>query len=919
MQKNEQYWKEKLMAFLHDPPHKPYGIAKHAETIKSNLIAFGLTEDDMRQFGDKFTTDAFAASADRFIFPNPRKGNLKTNWVDEGAPYIHPFCGTHLKPHVLPVTRDVSEDWMSSAINEILSEQAPTKDNFIKAWRLWEKRLVDNNGDAGCYMPYLVADTRIPDHTIWQHNALTAAVSGCAGKPAFLLFQIGPVQSFIAQAKTTRDLWAGSYILSYLNAKAISAVIDKYGPDHIIFPQIKGNPIIDKLFWDTYGQDLEFTADAQKQWQKKQLLIPSLPNRFMALVPANDHDIEAEIKKAVSDEWEEIESSVRKYMKNKMDSDFQGWDELWDEQVACFPRIDSIIHPFEKNEDIIKEFLEENSPPFDDPEKHSTITNLNWALKSIKDEFKDPRCYKHRYDKQNKKTVMLNISGEDRKQGDKATVDNLGFTWALQYMKAEWKFGALRNARMFNQRFDFAKEKAKEYQSLKRNVEKDPLDGINEVLGGKENKKFWTAVSEKENLRRYFKGKQRYGAITVIKRLFAKAYLNQDDVYDNTSEFRIKSTYEIATGRRVNDGDTLTDKDQKYYAAICLDGDSMGEWFSGMRAQPIKEQLLGKEIKTFFDDNVEGDLKRGVTPSYQSTFSEALANFANYCVEPIVSAFNGQLIYAGGDDVLVMVPAEKAIDCSEALQYAFRGVKPSDISTEAYKVLNGVFDFEWCEIESKEHMDGFLKLKNPGSARPKHPLLLPGPKTTVSVGIAVGHLKSPMQDLIQAARDAEKTAKDSGKDGFCLTIKKRSGETNSFFAHWNRISENETWQTDEIQNYCQLYSLWRTLEHDPALSDSSNRLPYIYTQYISPLMKEIHNTTKQWAYCDDFSKEAAEACKEFIRIVFERQTSLNKKKAGERVDSIWNTLNITNTTPENYINFWMCRAFMNRIKEGGAE
>jgi hypothetical protein len=37
-------------------------------------------------------------------------------------------------------------------------------------------------------------------------------------------FHIGPVQGFIAQARRTRDLWAGSFLLSWLAAQAMAAV-----------------------------------------------------------------------------------------------------------------------------------------------------------------------------------------------------------------------------------------------------------------------------------------------------------------------------------------------------------------------------------------------------------------------------------------------------------------------------------------------------------------------------------------------------------------------------------------------------------------------------------------------------------------------------------------------------------------------
>ena len=41
-------------------------------------------------------------------------------------------------------------------------------------------------------------------------------------KGTLLLLSLGPVQSFIASARKTEDLWSGSYILSYMTEKAIA-------------------------------------------------------------------------------------------------------------------------------------------------------------------------------------------------------------------------------------------------------------------------------------------------------------------------------------------------------------------------------------------------------------------------------------------------------------------------------------------------------------------------------------------------------------------------------------------------------------------------------------------------------------------------------------------------------------------------
>jgi CRISPR-associated protein Cmr2 len=45
------------------------------------------------------------------------------------------------------------------------------------------------------------------------------------GALTFLLFSIGPVQDFIAAALKTKDLFAGSLMLSYLSTNAIETIL----------------------------------------------------------------------------------------------------------------------------------------------------------------------------------------------------------------------------------------------------------------------------------------------------------------------------------------------------------------------------------------------------------------------------------------------------------------------------------------------------------------------------------------------------------------------------------------------------------------------------------------------------------------------------------------------------------------------
>src|SRR5207245_11410812 len=103
--------------------------------------------------------------------------------------------------------------------------------------------------------------------------------------------------------------------------------------------------------------------------------------------------------------------------------------------------------------------------------------------------------------------------------------------------------------------------------------------------------------------------------------------------------------------------------------------------------------------------------------------------------------------------------------------------------------------------------------------RPNWPLMVMRPEATASVGIAIAHVRAPMQETIQAARDSEHTAKSvPGKAAFCLSILKRSGESTQFAAKW---------ETNVAGVWAELAS---------GVLDQTGRFAYRYLQLIRPLL-----------------------------------------------------------------------------------
>jgi hypothetical protein len=168
-----------------------------------------------------------------------------------------------------------------------------------------------------------------------------------------------------------------------------------------------------------------------------------------------------------------------------------------------------------------------------------------------------------------------------------------------------------------------------------------------------------------------------------------------------------------------------------------------------------------------------------------------LAGFGLYAARRIVEDIhNGQLIYSGGDDVLAMLPADEAVACARNLRAAFQGCR-ADMSVDCQRLFR------------EDAPVGFLWLTDPQKHEPTWPVLVPGPCMTVSVGLAIGHAKEPLQDMIREAQAAERRAKaapeklvfdrshlDSAnhgerwkinegwdRDALAVTLFKRSGET----------------------------------------------------------------------------------------------------------------------------------------------
>ncbi len=137
-----------------------------------------------------------------------------------------------------------------------------------------------------------------------------------------LYFTIGPVQTFVAQSRRTRDLWASSYLLSQLADFAMTAVEAAGG--RIIMPSREKQ--VEKR------TPAPATVLQHGRW----------PNRFVANA-SDSKGIAKAATKAMLDAWQKVADAVWTRFVEPAASNGNGTRAIWDRQVGNFWEVSWVI------------------------------------------------------------------------------------------------------------------------------------------------------------------------------------------------------------------------------------------------------------------------------------------------------------------------------------------------------------------------------------------------------------------------------------------------------------------------------------------------------------------------------------------------------------------------------------------------
>ncbi len=605
-----------------------------------------------------------------------------------------------------------------------------------------------------------------------------------------VIFSIGPVQTFIASARRSRDLWSGSWLLSEL-AKACAKSLNDLGDTkaQLIFPHVDksnqadleensdfsvGNKVQAVLIVDSVDELKNIIDNAKKSVKKR--FIKEASNALSRL-PKDKHYLRETIWNSQLDDYLEIQTAWARFgddnsyhdaaqkagqtlASRKATRDFSPTRTISEKDfITSLVQLDDARKTTDKNHNVIKQ-------PYQD---------LFMLPKSSLDGMRETVLKESGLQK-NSLQRKLSLSKSEQ-------LDTVGVIKRLGFEEKAEQFTPFTRITAHAWIEEIAQKEPDALNRLKNTYHELCRLGVASGVTGN-NKVYQDFAYDAQLL---------YPSRLEVT---LKEYQNSDD----------KEAKEIVDNLKVLKK-TLAPLFQSYgepyrYGVLLLaDGDRMGELLD-----KAKTQVQHQEI------------------------TQALSNFAGQ-VAYTMRQSSGHCIYAGGDDVLGFVPLDKAYKCADDLQKLFANS------------LSGVAN----------------KLGAENSP-------------TLSVGLAICHIMTPLGVIRELASQAEKFAKGDHVDESQSTEKRRnalgillsvrSGNDTKLRFNWDDLAGLNAFET--MVNYYVEKQIPSRIAYD---------------------VREIYLRTCDFAIDDKQLQKDIQSA-ELLRMLKQARTNQSKKIADQTIDML---------------------------------
>ena len=593
---------------------------------------------------------------------------------------------------------------------------------------------------------------------------------------AYLLISIGPVQRAITQARRTQDVFMGSRVLSYLARTGLDVVRDAQPPAQIIFPQV--------------GSDTT-----------------SIPNHLFIQCDSDPaaQELADDIHYAVSQAWVDIGGGTRRRFETVARVTVN--TEIWDRQVGYFDEDQKRwVHPWLEFYAVIVPDTGQYQQDYENAQRLLSARNMVRDFIPV-----DEPCDK------------CSVTGEHE-----ALHDQPSGSARLKQVQEYWD---LVRAAQPNLSILSKGERLCALSVIKR-IAHEVVPALAPEGRFPSTSSIASATFRAALVKHWDELKQPIAHyLDRLEALFSSMGSSWYDLYfhqeGQLNPIHFPCIDEISTG-------TVPAADQNLLTALCsLDGDFLYQ--EGLQAAAIKEYTRSQVLPTdaqlgpplnALNRLYQASERCGIQPpsSYlavlsmdgdymgrqvfgddnqHAIFSQDLADFAQEIVPLIIEQDRpGRVVYAGGDDVLALVPAEDVLAAAEELR--------------------------------KEFAARF-------SGRGLH----------VSVGIAYVHRTYPLQAAIQEAKNAQDRAKrDFERNAVAAALLQRSGEPLHMGMKWDAV-DPETKRSVSTAGVVQ--SLVEAMAHGQV----SRSLPYDLHAMIYAMADSNVSSGARW---DEFKRVFKRRC-----------------------------------------------------------
>jgi CRISPR-associated protein len=821
---NDDFWRGKARALLWPSPfYRPHATSQDEDEqnrLDTLTALLGAPDDGERRLLDRCRRDAQDAtqSFDEQGLPERRPEMLAL---------LHPLSAVELGRHA---RKDfyASEDKLLEAPE--LHADHWDADRYRALWY----RVMHEQPFPG--------STVVRDHSVQAYRTLCTALYGArwSGPPlpeemgndqqaALLYLHVGPVQKFIRTSRRMHDFWMASFTLGYLTFQGARALAEELGPDAVVMPDLASLPLAKKIL---FGHSVEPT----------ELLRSSLANKVLAVVPWKQAQGLAERAAArIRKSWTEMAEGAKGALTAAAEhaglAEALGTAELWhgwEAQIDAHLEIEAVVQPWPTRRDEMRVLAERlpvhgeqawwrdesiqdgeqrtgfaygalfdrchrlrasmsgSAPPAHVPGDHRPKCSQTgeheqmgptvdaWTQFSVSRKFFEQLSEAlSGYDARSRSdtdTVAPRAGAAEppeysfqitRGEGLSAvaltkrlapmafygtTAAELGIEWRKLDERPHLRFPAvvtiaaaplmycLHNHRRLLEQLT---KDERERHDCQRNLDQaipawqaklkdlqrtDCLDftppgnllpGLDPEIGRDDR------VIDHD-------GQWFYESTYVPTTAWQNRYHGNSKKEDEKK--RLVERMPEARSRFLAMSEALGMKASPYYAMIVLDGDHMGKWLTGRHeGTPRLGAVLPQEVRAQIPAE-RLDKPRPLFPALHAELSQRLGKLSQ-AVHKVVENYLGRVIYSGGDDVVAFVPVATALRCLRAIER---------------------------EIQKNDHL---------------------GDRVTVSAGLAVVHMRSPMSRALELARGAESKAKVE-RDRFVVAVDRRSGETLEVVLPW---------------------------------------------------------------------------------------------------------------------------------------